>query len=66
MDRLAKNRHRGMLLMHDNHPWTAAMVPMLLKRLKAEGYRVVHMTAAVPEAARPRRRRLAGPPRPSG
>ncbi len=43
MDRLAKNGHRGMLLMHDNHPWTAAMVPALLKRLKAEGYKVVHM-----------------------
>lgn len=44
MSRLEKNGHRGMLLMHDNHPWTAAMVPMLLKRLKADGYRIVHMT----------------------
>lgn len=44
MSRLEKNDHRGMLLMHDNHPWTAAMVPMLLKRLKADGYRIVHMT----------------------
>ena len=44
MSRLEKNGHKGMLLMHDNHPWTAAMVPMLLKRLKAEGYKVVHMT----------------------
>ena len=44
MGRLEKNGHKGMLLMHDNHPSTAAMVPMLLKRLKAEGYRVVHMT----------------------
>ena len=44
MSRLEKNGHRGMLLMHDNHPWTAAMVPMLLKTLKEEGYKVVHMT----------------------
>jgi len=44
MSRLEKNNHRGMLLMHDNHPWTAAMVPMLLGRLKAGGYRIVHMT----------------------
>ena len=44
MSRLEKNGHRGMLLLHDNHPWTAAMVPMLLERLKADGYRIVHMT----------------------
>jgi peptidoglycan/xylan/chitin deacetylase (PgdA/CDA1 family) len=44
MSRLEKNGHKGMLLMHDNHPWTAAMVPMLLKRLKAEGYKVVNIT----------------------
>ena len=34
-----------MLLLHDNHPWTAAMVPMLLRELKAKGYRIVHMVA---------------------
>ncbi len=45
MSRLEKNGHRGMLLMHDNHPWTAEMMPMLLKELKAKGYRVVHMVA---------------------
>ncbi len=33
-----------MLLMHDNHPWTAAMVPMLLQRLKANGYKIVDVT----------------------
>jgi peptidoglycan-N-acetylglucosamine deacetylase len=33
----------GMLLMHDNHQWTADMVPMLLQELKAKGYRIVHM-----------------------
>ena len=45
MGRLEKNGHRGMLLLHDSHPWTAAMVPMLLRELKAKGYRVVHMVA---------------------
>ena len=39
LDRLGK----GMLLLHDNHQWTADMVPMLLKELKAKGYRIVHM-----------------------
>ena len=43
MSRLDKNGHKGMLLMHDNHPWTAAMVPMLLRELKDKGYHVVHM-----------------------
>jgi peptidoglycan-N-acetylglucosamine deacetylase len=36
---------RGMLLLHDSHQWTADMVPMLLRELKAKGYRVVHMVA---------------------
>ena len=57
MSRLEKNHHKGMLLMHDNHPWTVAMVPMLLKRLKAEGYEVVHMvgggTGSGPAVAAP-------------
>ncbi len=43
MSRLEKNGHRGMLLMHDNHPWTAEMVPMLLRELKAKGYKIVQM-----------------------
>jgi len=43
MRRLDRNGHKGMLLLHDNHPWTAAMVPMLLRELKAKGYRIVHM-----------------------
>jgi peptidoglycan-N-acetylglucosamine deacetylase len=45
MSRLDKNGHKGMLLMHDNHPWTAEMVPMLLKELKDKGYKVVHMVS---------------------
>ena len=43
MSRLEQNGRRGMLLMHDSHPWTAEMVPMLLKELKAKGYRIVHI-----------------------
>jgi peptidoglycan/xylan/chitin deacetylase (PgdA/CDA1 family) len=57
MRRLHRNGDRGMLLLHDNHPWTAAMVPMLLKELKAKGYGVVHMvgggTGSGPTAAAP-------------
>ena len=34
---------KGMLLLHDSHQWTADMLPMLLRELKAKGYRVVHM-----------------------
>ena len=41
LDRLGK----GMLLLHDNHQWTADMVPMLLRELKAKGYRIVHMVS---------------------
>jgi peptidoglycan-N-acetylglucosamine deacetylase len=43
MSRLEKNGHKGMLLLHDNHQWTADMVPMLLRELKAKGYKIVHM-----------------------
>jgi hypothetical protein len=34
---------RGMLLFHDNRPWTAEAMPAFLKELKKRGYRVVHM-----------------------
>jgi peptidoglycan/xylan/chitin deacetylase (PgdA/CDA1 family) len=36
---------RGMLLFHDNRPWTAAMLPTFLRELKKRGYRVVHVVA---------------------
>jgi peptidoglycan-N-acetylglucosamine deacetylase len=45
---------KGILLLHDTHQWTADMVPMLLRALKAKGYRIVQMvpgaghTATVP------------------
>jgi peptidoglycan/xylan/chitin deacetylase (PgdA/CDA1 family) len=53
--RLAINRieakdHRGVLLLHDIHPATAAALPMLLKELKTRGYRIVQ---AVPAGERP-------------
>ena len=35
---------RGQLLFHDNHQWTASMMPGFLRELKKRGYRVVHMT----------------------
>lgn len=40
-------RGRGIILLHDIQPRTVAIVPALLRRLKAGGYRVVHL---VPEA----------------
>jgi peptidoglycan/xylan/chitin deacetylase (PgdA/CDA1 family) len=42
MTKLAKNG-KGMLLMHDFQHATAEALPELLKQLKANGYKVVHM-----------------------
>ncbi len=42
MSRLAE-AGRGIVLFHDSRPPTAAMLPDFLKRLKQEGYRVVHI-----------------------
>ena len=42
---------KGVLLLHDTHPWTADMVPMLLRELKARGYRIVHMVPGPGRAA---------------
>ena len=42
---------RGIILMHDIHARTVKTVPLLLKRLKREGYRIVHL--APPGGARP-------------
>ncbi len=41
-----------MLLLHDIHPATAMALPMLLKELKAKGYKIVQ---AVPAAIGPNR-----------
>lgn len=39
-------RQGGIVLLHDIHAHTAAMVPRLLEALKARGYRVVHIVPA--------------------
>ena len=44
LGRLEKAR-KGMLLFHDDKPWTAEMLPRFLSELKARGYRVVHLAA---------------------
>lgn len=49
MRRLAATRG-GILLLHDIRAQTVAMLPDLLRRLKHEGYRIVHLK---PGAARP-------------
>ena len=43
--RKLKKRGKGMLLFHDIQPATAKAMPTLLKRLKADGFKVVHMKA---------------------
>ncbi|MBI1204803.1 MAG: polysaccharide deacetylase family protein [Rhodopseudomonas sp.] len=49
MRRIEAHGHRGVLLLHDIHPATAMAVPVLLKELKAKGYRIVQ---AVPTGER--------------
>ena len=48
LDRLAA-KGKGILLLHDIHPKTAAALPVLLTELKARGYRIVHVVPASPE-----------------
>jgi peptidoglycan-N-acetylglucosamine deacetylase len=43
-----KQRGRGIILMHDIHPSTAAAVPELLRQLNAEGYKIVHLRPISP------------------
>lgn len=43
-----KLRGRGIILMHDIHPSTAAAVPELLRQLNAEGYKIVHLRPISP------------------
>jgi peptidoglycan/xylan/chitin deacetylase (PgdA/CDA1 family) len=44
---------KGIILMHDFHKETAALLPEILKRLKAEGYKVVAMRAKAPVTSLP-------------
>jgi peptidoglycan/xylan/chitin deacetylase (PgdA/CDA1 family) len=50
LQRIEAKGHRGVLLLHDIHPATVLALPMLLKELKARGYKVVQ---AVPSGERP-------------
>ena len=50
ISRIEAKNHRGVLLLHDIHPATALALPMLLKELKARGYKIVQ---AVPAGPRP-------------
>jgi peptidoglycan/xylan/chitin deacetylase (PgdA/CDA1 family) len=40
---------KGVLLLHDIQARTAAMLPTLLRELKARGYRIVHVVPATPD-----------------
>jgi peptidoglycan/xylan/chitin deacetylase (PgdA/CDA1 family) len=48
LDRLDRRR-KGVLLLHDIQPRTALALPVLLKELKARGYRIVHVMPAGPD-----------------
>jgi peptidoglycan/xylan/chitin deacetylase (PgdA/CDA1 family) len=43
-----KKRGKGIVLMHDFKPATAAALPELLRQLKANGFKVVHMVPKAP------------------
>ncbi|HEY0224266.1 MAG TPA: polysaccharide deacetylase family protein [Pseudolabrys sp.] len=51
ISRIEAKNHRGVLLLHDIHPATAMALPILLRELKAKGYRIVQ---AVPAGERPK------------
>jgi peptidoglycan/xylan/chitin deacetylase (PgdA/CDA1 family) len=42
-----EQKGKGMLLLHDIHPWTAVALPILLKQLKEHGF---HIVQVVPSA----------------
>ena len=48
LDRLNR-KGKGVLLLHDIQPRTALALPVLLKALKARGYRIVHVVPAGPD-----------------
>ena len=48
LDRLER-KGKGVLLLHDIQPRTAIALPILLRALKARGYRIVHVMPAGPE-----------------
>jgi peptidoglycan/xylan/chitin deacetylase (PgdA/CDA1 family) len=46
--KLLDKQGKGIVLMHDIQPHTAKAMPALLKELKANGYKVVQLTAKAP------------------
>jgi peptidoglycan/xylan/chitin deacetylase (PgdA/CDA1 family) len=48
-----EKKGKGIILMHDFHKETAALLPDILKRLKTEGYKVVAMRAKTPVKSLP-------------
>jgi peptidoglycan/xylan/chitin deacetylase (PgdA/CDA1 family) len=44
-----KNARKGIILMHDTKPWTAAMLPAFLRYLRDNDYQVVHLVPAAPD-----------------
>jgi peptidoglycan/xylan/chitin deacetylase (PgdA/CDA1 family) len=48
-----EKKGKGIILMHDFHKETAALLPEILKRLKTEGYKVVAMRAKAPVTSLP-------------
>jgi peptidoglycan/xylan/chitin deacetylase (PgdA/CDA1 family) len=48
-----EKKGKGIILMHDFHKETAALLPDILKRLKTEGYKVVAMRAKAPGTSLP-------------
>src|SRR5262252_9210902 len=48
-----EKKGKGIILMHDFHKETAALLPEVLKRLKAEGYKVVAMRSKAPVKSLP-------------
>jgi peptidoglycan/xylan/chitin deacetylase (PgdA/CDA1 family) len=44
---------KGIILMHDFHKYTAEALPALLRKLKADGYKVVQMKAKTPVQSLP-------------
>jgi peptidoglycan/xylan/chitin deacetylase (PgdA/CDA1 family) len=48
-----EKKGKGIILMHDFHKETAALLPEVLKRLKTDGYKVVAMRAKAPVKSLP-------------
>jgi peptidoglycan/xylan/chitin deacetylase (PgdA/CDA1 family) len=44
-----KRAGKGIILMHDTKPWTAAMLPAFLRYLRVNDYHVVHLVPATPD-----------------